>query len=91
MFYNHKKFALILSILIDELHKKNIAKSMALSNERSRDTVTSFKEKSLRQNGGWGEHMTGKNGTILITRSRGYKTFFMLNSAEHDIYPAYKC
>ena len=25
------------------------------------------------------------------SRSRGYKTFYMLNSAEHDIYPAHKC
>ena len=24
-------------------------------------------------------------------RARGYKTFFMLNSAEHKIYPAHKC
>ena len=24
-------------------------------------------------------------------RSRGYKTFFMLNSAKYDIFPAYKC
>ena len=23
--------------------------------------------------------------------TRGYKTFFMLNSAEHEIYPAHKC
>ena len=23
--------------------------------------------------------------------ARGYKTFFMLNSAEHNIYPAHKC
>ena len=23
--------------------------------------------------------------------ARGYKTFFMLNSAEHEIYPAHKC
>ena len=23
--------------------------------------------------------------------SQGYKTFFMLNSAEHEIYPAHKC
>ena len=22
---------------------------------------------------------------------RGYKTFFMLNSAEHEIYPAHEC
>ena len=22
---------------------------------------------------------------------RGYRTFFMLNSAEHEIYPAHKC
>ena len=25
------------------------------------------------------------------TRPRGYKTFFVLNSAEHEIYPAHKC
>ena len=25
------------------------------------------------------------------TRSRGYKTLFLLNSAEHKIYPAHKC
>ena len=25
------------------------------------------------------------------TRPRGYKTFSMLNSAEHEIYPAHKC
>ena len=24
-------------------------------------------------------------------RARGYKTFFMLNSAEHEFFPAYKC
>ena len=28
---------------------------------------------------------------LLITRSRGYKTFFMFNSAETKIYPAHKC
>ena len=26
-----------------------------------------------------------------LTRSRGYKTFFMLSSAETKIYPAHKC
>ena len=25
------------------------------------------------------------------TRPRGYKTFYMLNSAEHEIFPAHKC
>ena len=30
--------------------------------------------------------------TVLsMTRPQGYKIFFMLNSAEHEIYPAYKC
>ena len=24
-------------------------------------------------------------------RARGYKTFFMLNSIEHEIFPAHKC
>ena len=27
----------------------------------------------------------------IATRPRGYKTFFMLNSAEHEIVPAHKC
>ena len=27
----------------------------------------------------------------IILRPQGYKTFFMLNSAEHKIYPAHKC
>ena len=26
-----------------------------------------------------------------ISQARGYKTFFVLNSAEHKIYPAHKC
>ena len=29
--------------------------------------------------------------TKYETRPQGYKTFFMLNSAEHEIYPANKC
>ena len=29
--------------------------------------------------------------TSFQTRSRGYKTFFILNSAEHEMYPAHKC
>ena len=28
---------------------------------------------------------------LLSALARGYKTFIMLNSAEHDIYPAQKC
>ena len=28
---------------------------------------------------------------IIATRPRGYKTFFMLNSTEHGIFPAHKC
>ena len=28
---------------------------------------------------------------IRDNRARGYKTFFMLNSAETKIYPAHKC
>ena len=27
----------------------------------------------------------------LIARPQGYKTFFMLNSAEYEIYQAHKC
>ena len=26
----------------------------------------------------------------MLTRPRGYKTFFMLNSSEHEIFPAHK-
>ena len=29
--------------------------------------------------------------SISVTRPRGYKTFFMLNSAEHEIYPCHIC
>ena len=28
---------------------------------------------------------------VSYSRVRGYKTFFMLNSAEHEIYLAHKC
>ena len=28
---------------------------------------------------------------LTFARPRGYKTFCMLNSAEHEIYPAHKC
>ena len=28
---------------------------------------------------------------ISLTWPRGYKTFFMLNSAEHEIFAAHKC
>ena len=28
---------------------------------------------------------------LCLTWSQGYKTFFMLDSAEHEIYPAHKC
>ena len=28
---------------------------------------------------------------VIITRPLGYKTFFMLNSTKHDIFPAHKC
>ena len=30
-------------------------------------------------------------GQAVLTRARGYKTFFMLNSTEHEIFPAHKC
>ena len=28
---------------------------------------------------------------FAISRPRGYKIFFMLNSVEHEIFPAHKC
>ena len=31
------------------------------------------------------------NFTCFSTLARGYKTFFMLNSVEHKIFPAHKC
>ena len=32
-----------------------------------------------------------RGGANMETWPRGYKTFFILNSAEHEIYPANKC
>ena len=29
--------------------------------------------------------------THALIRPRGYKTFFMLNSVEHEIFPAHEC
>ena len=33
----------------------------------------------------------GATAVLLLTRARGYKTFFMLNSIEHEIFPAHRC
>ena len=33
----------------------------------------------------------GTLGKDILAWSRGYKTFFMLNSTEHEIFPAHKC
>ena len=33
----------------------------------------------------------GKCFRKVYTRARGYKTFFMLNSTEHENFPAHKC
>ena len=30
-------------------------------------------------------------GAISVNWPRGYKTFFMLNSTEHENFPAHKC
>ena len=35
--------------------------------------------------------MRGSRQLRWGSRPRGYKTFFMLNSADHEIYPAHKC
>ena len=44
---------------------------------------------------GGGENMADflclKENPFTLTRPRGYKTFFMLNSVEHEIFPAHKC
>ena len=29
--------------------------------------------------------------SFLVTKPRGYKTIFILNSAEHETYPTHKC
>ena len=34
---------------------------------------------------------TGTKTKHCGSRPRGYKTFFMLTSPEHEIYPAHKC
>ena len=31
------------------------------------------------------------NPPLKRSQARGYKAFFMLNSAEHEVYPAHKC
>ena len=38
-----------------------------------------------------GLRLIRQHGHLKEARSRGYNTFFMLNSAEHEIDPAYKC
>ena len=41
---------------------------------------------------GWGRVVRETTACLaLLTRPRGYKTFFMLNSTEHEIFPARKC
>ena len=35
--------------------------------------------------------LKGKNFLLEETRPQGYKTFFMLNSTEHEFFPAHKC
>ena len=50
-------------------------------NRISRGPITIFKDKLL----------TRTYCNKLETRARGYKTFFMLSSAETKIYPAHKC
>ena len=37
--------------------------------------------------------MQAQKGDISLqeNKARGYKTFSMFNSAEHEIYPAHKC
>ena len=43
--------------------------------------------KDVKQYAGWSVTMYTK----LASWPRGYKTFFMLNSAEHEIFSANKC
>ena len=35
--------------------------------------------------------LSGKQGKLGKSLFKAYKAFFMLNSAEHEIYPAYHC
>ena len=42
----------------------------------------------IRHQAGWFKHNLVTNMEI---RPQGYKTIFMLNWAEHKIYPAHKC
>ena len=44
--------------------------------------ISNFKTVSVAEQAGLG---------MNVDRPRGYKTFTMLNSAEHQIYPAHKC
>ena len=47
--------------------------------------VCSFMENSI------GPKWVNLFGNVYIAWPRGYKTFSMLNSAEHEFYPAHKC
>ena len=40
-----------------------------------------------------GARPTALRGLAILNKAwaRGYKTFFMLNSTEHGIFPAHKC
>ena len=39
----------------------------------------------------WTARPVGQHLTHCATRPRGYKTFFMLNSTEHENFPAHIC
>ena len=38
----------------------------------------------------WTDHMSQTEGPFELSRPRGYKTFFMLNSVQHEILNAHK-
>ena len=40
---------------------------------------------------GFSKFRKNSAGSEALIRPRGYKTFFMLNSTEYEIFPAHKC
>ena len=86
-------YGTVWTILKDKLNMSRVCARwvprLLTSVERERRVEDS--RKFLRRYNREGEDFLNRIITTDETWSRGYKTFFMLNSAEHEIYPAHKC
>ena len=55
---------------------------------RANSILTATVKSNSQTTNTWSQFLHPK---IMIYWPRGYKTFFMLNSVEHEIFPAHKC